>query len=224
MLTLQSLTLALIVHRYGPCDHRTDHGASDPLSASVKVTYKMISDLLRGFSDVSLGISKSRELGPRAEYSSTTSSEAGDLADLDIASGGEEVDMQKCEETDALAPLEEGSKCSETKSVFTRLVPIPLKTTAGLTTSLAKTVCPPEKITGNQGGLKVTDKASRSKIIAIPACVTYILQELGLGVHYGVSGHAAQPTRGCKEEEQEGLYKVFGKGLEEALIKPFASK
>jgi hypothetical protein len=169
----------LIYHRYGACDHRTDHGASDPLSATVKVSYRMISDLLTGFSDVSRGMYKS--LGPKFEKSpsvSTASSSAGDVSDRDTGSeAGEGVDSQKSHQGGTLAPPEvKSGKRSRTKKGLKRLGAMPFKTTADFTASLAqglhnapklygdKTVRPPEKITGWQSGLKAAGKVRRTAV------------------------------------------------------------
>src|SRR5277367_5571283 len=112
-----------------------DHGASDPLSATLKVSYRMISDLLTNFSDVSRGMYKS--LGPKAERppsASTASSSVGDLCDIDTGSeAGEGVDMQTSHQSDTLTPLEKASKRSRTTKGLKRLSADPFKTTADLT-------------------------------------------------------------------------------------------
>jgi hypothetical protein len=139
----------------------------------------MISDILTGFTDVSLGINESLGLKPKVEYShsstaSTASSEAGDLSELETASEGGQAETRKSQD-DRLAPPEAINKKSRTKKGFKRLGAMPFKATADLTASLAqglhnapklygdKTVRPPEKITGWQSGLKAAGKVRQPK-------------------------------------------------------------
>lgn len=164
------------LHRYGACDQRTDHGAIDPLSATVKVSYRMISDLLTGFNDVSRGMYKS--FGPKLDRSpsvSTASSSAGDTSDHERGSeAGSGLDSQTSHHGHSLAPPEaKASKRSRTKKGLKRLGIMPFKTTTELTAGLAhglhnapklygdKTVREPDKITGWQSGLKAASKARR---------------------------------------------------------------
>lgn len=127
---------------YGPCTFHTDHGATDPISASFKLGYGVISGLVSGFSDVYIGMNRTRSTKSENTADSSPTKATG-TRDPDVSASGGQSDTS-----------------SQTKKGLKTLGTVPLKTIVEVPASLAQglhdapklygddTVRQPDKITG----------------------------------------------------------------------------
>ena len=146
-------------NRYGPCDHRTQHGPFEPISGVSTAAFGFLGDYLIGFTDIVRG-TVSRSDGPplRGHYTATC------LGDVHAEDGNPKTEENKKES--------EGRPLGTSRSIkgLTRIASATAKLPMDLTLAVAeglhnapkiygdRTVRQMPKVTGMGSGVKAAGK------------------------------------------------------------------
>jgi hypothetical protein len=210
------------------------------MAATVKVSYRLISDLLFGFSEVSRGVYKryhtnprthsrspSRKSTPGHSRNSSVHSIAGHSSTASSSYGDNDIDSEADNDHDAstehnhgphlhLHPDDAAAHAKLTKKGLWRIAAAPVKGTADFTSSMAQGLHNLPKLYGD------TTVRPPEKITGWQSGLKAAGKELGHGIYDGVTGLYTQPVSGYRHDGAGGILPGLGRGLAGVLIKPLA--